>query len=75
MLCNCMFMCLCAVIVVDCVVWYGVLFVLFCVLVVCVVCLCDPFVVQRAVLHRLVQCLACVCVFGCTVEHGCASRL
>ena len=39
MLCNCMFMCLGAVIVVDCVVWYGMLLALLppllCVFVVC----------------------------------------
>ena len=58
-----------ALIVVDCAMWYGLLFVLVYVrvcclfaLFVCVVCLCGPFVVFGAVLYWLVQCLAFVCV-------------
>ena len=72
-----MFMCLGAAVVVACVMWYGMLFVLCCVclLFVCVVCLCGPFVVSCAVLHCLVHCLAFECVFVCTVEHVCASCL
>ena len=60
----CMLMCLGAAVVVDCAMWYGMQFVLVCVCVlfVCVVCLCDPFVVYCAVLYCLVQCLAFVCV-------------
>ena len=62
-LCNCMFMCLGAVVVVDCVMWYGMLFVLFCV---CVCCLVALF----ACVIRLWYVVRC-CIVWCNVLRLC----